>query len=174
MKRFDIESFLFERLDKPKASRGKHGAEVTANCPWCGKRKFYANIESGKFVCFACDNHGRSIIALVAELDNMSWSEAAGFVFKESVEIRRRETIVSLKERVRALRPDAVKETELEATDYPLPKEFIPVWNKKRGWSLPTYLAEERRIKSSTARAWGMGYITKHPAGWDPEDPDRE
>lgn len=166
MKSFDIETYLMEGLDHPKHSKGKHGLEVTANCPQCAKRKFYANVDSGRFVCFACGFRGRSIVALVSELEDLSWGEAAGFVFKQSVELRRRETIVSLKDRVRSLRPDAVKDEAAEYTDFPLPDEFVPVWNKRHGWRFPNYLLE-RRVKGATARAWGMGYITKHPPGWE-------
>jgi hypothetical protein len=163
VKRFDVEQWLLDNLDSPKHSRGSKGVEITANCPnaACGKRKFYANIDSGKFVCFACDFHGRSIVALIAEVQNLSWSEASAFVFRGSVEMRRRETIFSLKERVRALRPDAIPDETPNYVDVPPPSEFRPVWTKKGGWDFPLYLKKERGISGATAKAWGLGYCVR-------------
>lgn len=161
MKRFDVEQYLLDNLDGPKHSRGSKGVEIVANCPQCGKRKFYANQDTGKFVCFACDFRGRSIVALVAEVQNLSWSEASAFVFRGSVEMRRRETIFTLKERVRALRPDAIPEEASTYIDIPPPPEFRPVWTKKHGWDFPTYLKKKRKITGATAKAWGMGYCVR-------------
>lgn len=157
---FDVESYLEEKLERLRPSGS---GELTAACPneECGKwGKFYVNKDSGRFLCNSCGIRGRSIVGLVAIIEDIDWSSAAAYVFKNSVPLRRRETLITLADKIKLLRPHANVEDEPEeaAVDFELPDEFRPCYDaKKRTWALPGYL-KERRIKSKTARAWGMGF----------------
>lgn len=155
---FDIDEYLQGALTRPKPSANN---ELTAECPSCGKwGKFYVNRESGRFVCFSCEFRGKSIVGLVAQLEGLDWSEARGFIFKRSVKFRRRETLISLKDRIALLRPGRELEEDepAKAVDYDLPKGVIPCYNAKSDtWKLPPYL-KERKLKTRTIRAWGLGF----------------
>lgn len=155
---FDISDYLEGALKRPKDSAN---GELTAECPSCGKwGKFYVNRESGRYVCFSCEFRGKSIIGLVAQLEGLDWSEARGFVFKRAVKFRRRESMLSLSDRIRLIRPGAEIDEDVAAgpVDFAMPKGVTPVWTEKGGWRLPPYL-KDRGIKSKTAKAWGMGYV---------------
>lgn len=166
---FDVEEYVSANLDRaqPSAS-GKAGREYTAVCPSCEKwGKFYVNIQTGSFVCFSCEFRGRSIVWLISEVEGISQSEARSYVFRNSVKLRRKESTTSLLDRIAALRPHAIdwdEEVASEFQEFPPPPEFIPVWSAKRGWKLPKYL-KERKIKSNTAKEWGMGYCNNGKYG---------
>jgi DNA primase len=153
---FDVESYLEGKLERLKPSAN---GELTAVCPACEKwGKFYVNRTTGKFVCFSCEFRGRSIVGLVAHLEDIEWSEAAAYVFRHAVQLRRREPLVSLADRIRLIRGGELADDVPTAVDYDLPDKLIPCFNPRtEKWSLPPYL-KERKIKSSTARAWGMAY----------------
>lgn len=153
--KFDIRGYLESRLDRAIPSAG---SEMTAVCPVCGKwSSFYANCDNGAYVCFACDFRGGSVVGLVAEVEGLTHSRAAAYVFRRSVEFRRSGPILTLLERLQSLRGgDRAEEPDV---DIPLPDEFIPVWRRGE-WSLPPYLAA-RRIKAETARRWGLGYARR-------------
>jgi hypothetical protein len=154
---FNVRDYVESRLDK---ARDSAGSEITANCPRCDRwGGFYVNGETGRFVCFKCEFRGSGIVGLVAEVEGISPSEARAYIFKNSVTLRRREDIFTLGDRLRGLRPIEASESSRDApplVDAQLPREFRPVWDGK-AWALPAYL-KERRIKSTTARAWGLGY----------------
>lgn len=158
---FDIEDYLNGALKRVKPSANN---ELTAECPSCEVwGGFYANKESGRYVCFKCDFRGKSIVGLVAKLEDIEWSEARGFIFKRSVKFRRRDTLITLAERIKLLRPgrELEEDADFKAVDYGIPAGVIPCWNEKTGnWKLPPYL-KDRKIKSRTAKAWGLGYSTK-------------
>ena len=164
---FEIESYLESNLKNYKESAG---SEVTAECPDCGKRGgFYANTSSGAYVCFKCDFRGKNVVGLVAKIEGLSWSEARSYVFRNSVQLRRRSDIFTLLDKVRALRPEAVKE---EAPPTPpvafeLPKVFRPCWDEKeKKFFWPEWLDGKRKIKKRTAKAWGLGFCrVGHYAG---------
>lgn len=147
--------------------RPSAGSEVTGVCPSPSCRRyggFYANTDSGAYLCNKCGLAGRRIAGLIAIIEDISEAEANGFIFRQSVEMRRRETSVSLRERLQALRPHAGQEVaEVTFVDDALPDGFRPCYASKAGkdvWQLPAYL-KERGIKSATARAWGMGFVAK-------------
>lgn len=155
---FDISDYLEGALKRPKPSANN---ELTAECPSCEKwGKFYVNRESGRYVCFSCEFRGKSIVGLVAQLEGLDWSEARSFVFKRAVKFRRRESLLSLSDRIRLIRPGAEVEEDAPTgpVDFPVPKGVTPVWSEKGEWRLPPYL-KDRGIKSRTAKAWGMGYV---------------
>ncbi len=157
MKRFDVLDYVSTRITRARPSAG---GEWTGSCPRCdGWSCFYVNTETGAFVCFkgSCDFRGKSVVGLVAEIEGISHSEARSYVFRRAVKFSRRETMVTLKERLAALRGK-----ELDApkhSDVPLPREFIPCYDDGR-WCLPGYL-KKRGIKSATARAWGLGHFAR-------------
>jgi len=155
--RFDIESYARDNLD---AIRLTSTGEITAECPWCGKfGGFYINRTTGNFVCFKCDERGRHLVGVVAQVEGISWREARSFILKNAIQFRRKESTQSLLDKIRNLRPDVEYDDEDdEYVDVPLPSEFVPIYNDKTGkWSFPVYL-KERGIKRKTARAWGLGY----------------
>jgi DNA primase len=152
---FDIRGYVESRLDKVRDSAG---VEITANCPRCGRwGGFYVNAETGGFVCFKCDFRGKNVSWLVAEVEGISHAEALSLIFRSSVKLRRRADVFTLGDRLRGLRAEGEVELgELEPVEATLPREFRPCWDGK-AWRLPAYL-KERRIKSDTARAWGLGF----------------
>ena len=159
MPAFDILGYFESHLERlrPSAS-GKHEGEMTAVCPGCGKwGKFYANRITGRFGCFACDFRGRSIVALVSKVEDIDWSTAAAYVFRNSVELPRRESLLTLGERVR-LAGGRVEEAGRAPVDFDVPKKATPCWRDGR-WRLPRYL-KERGLKSRTARAWGLAFCS--------------
>lgn len=154
---FDVRDYIETNLSKVADSAGD---EMTAECPDCGKfGSFYCNADSGAFVCFSCDFKGKTITPLVAQVDGISYKEARAKIFRAAVTLRRTCDIWTLADRVRALRPEAVKEDEIQAgaVDVALPRVFRPCWEPAgRRWQAPEYLGE-RGIKRRTARAWGLG-----------------
>jgi hypothetical protein len=157
MRSFNVREYVEANLDRVKDSAGD---EITATCPECGEwGAFYVNALSGAYVCFKCNWRSKTIVGLVALVEDMTWAEASKYIFTESVEIRRKGDIVSLAERLRCLilRDDwEDDEHDDEPVEFPLPKAFRACYKGGR-WSLPEYL-KERRIKSRTAREWGMGW----------------
>jgi len=155
--KFDILGYAEANLEGTRPVASRSGNEVTACCPSCGGwGAFYVNVDSGAYVCFKCEFRGRSVVGLVALVEDISWSEARAFIFKRSVKLRRKSGLFSLADRVRAIRPHA-HEVEVELpVEVGLPPEFRPCYKDGR-WSLPVYL-KDRRIKSATARAWGLGW----------------
>ncbi len=155
---FEIREYLEAHLGRCRDSKPP---EVTAECPSCDEYgAFYANSVSGAFVCFKCDFRGRSIVALIAHIEDIPWREARARVFRESVQLRRRGDIFTLKNRIDAIRPEAMEEEpdEPEKVAVPLPRGFRPCYSKRFGWSVPKWLTRKRGIKRETAKAWGMGW----------------
>jgi hypothetical protein len=173
VKLFDIADYLEDKFDDLKKSAGRSGDERTASCPSCGKSgKWYINAETGRHICFSCGFAGRSIVSLIAYLENWSQAEAASYVFRNSVELRRAESRESLAERIRSLRSDKAEQPEdSKEIDFGLPKGVRLVYdeNRARTWELPQYL-KKRKIKSGTARAWGLGYCSRIEMDWPGRD----
>lgn len=159
---FDIASYLEGSLDKVKPSANN---EVTAICPACGRwGGFYANRESGAYVCFKCEFRGKSIVGLVAQVEGLDWSEARGYIFKRVVKFARKETLITLQERIKLLRPGGDEDDEeapVGAVNYDIPKGVTPCYNAKTdSWKLPPYL-KERGLKTRTIKAWGLGFCRR-------------
>lgn len=153
---FDIADWIETNLARAAKSAGD---EWTFVCPWCEKwSTAYCNAETGAYICFACGNKGQNIVGLVAEVEGVTWSEAKKWLFKRTVKLRRKSDLFTLSDRIRGLRTSdtAGEALESDTVAFDLPRGFRPVW-KDGKWSLPLYL-KERRIKSETARRWGMGY----------------
>jgi hypothetical protein len=96
------------------------------------------------------------MIGLIAHVEGISKGEAQRYIMRHEVEFRRKETPQTLVEKILALRDGETPEDEV---DFPLPKEYIPVYKDGR-WRMPVYL-KERRIKKATAREWGIGWCRK-------------
>jgi len=163
---FDFATYLFDRLPHAKKSSG---AEIVSSCPWCGKpERFYANSESGAFICFKCHEHNESkgshIYGLVAKLEGITDTEARAWVARRMRDFRARRspdvTPETLGARLRVLRGidgDALEAGSTKIAVDP-PAEFIPVYRDGK-WSVPKYLGT-RGITRDTARHFGMGYAT--------------
>lgn len=162
--RFDIEDYVTANLTNAKAVQAGNGTEMTAVCPACDRYGgFYINTETGAYVCWKCDFRAHTVVGLVAQVEDISWSDARGFIFTRSVKLRRKQDMFSLADRVRALRPHAIVEDESPANvNVGLPEYYVQIYDPKRSpvWQLPRYL-KERGVKASTARAWGLGYCRK-------------
>lgn len=157
--RFDIRGYAEAQLAGARPVASRSGNELTAVCPACGEYgAFYVNADSGAYVCFKCEFRGRSAVGLVAQVEGVSWTQARTYIFRRSVAHRRKRGLMGLADRVRAIRPWAIKEgeDEPEQIDCDLPREFRPCYRNGK-WSLPEYL-KQRRIKSATARDWGLGW----------------
>ena len=164
-RRFDIRAYMEEHLVRFHTSAG---SELTGVCPSPTCRRyggFYVNADSGAYLCNKCGLAGRRVASLVAIIEDISEAEANAFIFRQSVEMRRRETTITLVERLHAIRPHAARQevTPVAFVDDALPDGFRSCYASKAGkdvWLLPAYL-KERGIKSATARAWGMGFVDK-------------
>jgi hypothetical protein len=162
---FDANEWVESSLDRVKTSTGY---ERTAECPFCGRYGgFYVNVDpagTGPFVCFKCDERSKSMAKLIAHVEDITLAQARAMMMRATIEFRRKESTVSLLERIKAIRtPDDLSEIDLldESADTPLPKEFIPIWDGKK-WRVPKYLTK-RGFKRSTLRRWGIGYCQ---TGW--------
>lgn len=159
---FDIEDYLAENLLRVKSVQAGSGREFTAVCPACDKYGgFYCNADSGSYLCNKCEFRGRSIVGLVAQVEDITWSEARSFIFARSVKLRRKSDVFSLLERIQGLRAHAVEEGPAEVT-VELPEHYVQVYDPKRSpkWKFPTYL-RKRGIERATAREWGLGYCDR-------------
>jgi DNA primase len=166
--RFDIEDYVSANLTNAKTVQAGNGNEMTAACPACDRYGgFYINTETGAYVCWKCDFRAHTVVGLVAKVEDISWSEARGFIFTRSVKLRRKQDVFSLADRVRALRPHAIVEDEDEPqVDVALPDYYVQIFDPDRDpkWQLPRYL-KERGITSRAAKDWGLGYCRKGTHG---------
>lgn len=167
--RFDIAEYVEANLTNAKAVQAGNGNEMTAVCPACERYGgFYVNTETGAYVCWKCDFRAHTVVGLVAQVEDVSWSEARSFIFTRSVKLRRKSDVFSLADRVRALRPHAIVDDDepAEAVNVELPEYYVQIYDPKRDpvWQLPRYL-KERGVKARTARAWGLGYCRKGKYG---------
>jgi DNA primase len=166
--RFDIEEYVTANLQRSKAVQAGNGNEMTAVCPACDRYGgFYVNIETGAYVCWKCDFRAHTVVGLVAQCEDVSWSEARAFIFTRSVKLRRKSDVFSLADRVRSLRPHAIVEDEEDVSvNVELPEYYVQIYDPRRAqrWMLPRYL-KDRGVKSKTARAWGLGFCRKGKYG---------
>jgi DNA primase len=154
---FDIGTYVTDNLGQAKKNAA---GEWMCECPWCGKfGGFYVNSSTGNFVCFKCDERGRHLVGVIAQVEGITFNQAQAYLMKNTIKLRRKETVDTLLEKIRNLRPGHDHEDEPdEYIDVPLPREFIPVFNPKKGrWSYPHYL-KGRRISRATAKEWGLGW----------------
>lgn len=157
---FDISKYIFANLERAK--KGSTG-QISAVCPFCEKwGSFYVDAKTGDYICFKCsdDNpkaRGRHLVGIIAEVENISWQKARTLLLKNLLERRRKETLPSLIDKIKALRE--TDENESEEKIEPLPDEFVSVYERKK-WRFPTYL-KERGVKRKTARAWGLGFCNR-------------
>ncbi len=157
--KFDIEDYAEDNLDKV---RNTSSGQITATCPWCEKYgSFYIDVKKGHYICFKCEAKGRGFVGVVAQIEGVTYQEARAYIYKKSVEFRRKETPGNLRKKIKGLSDgtttlsdDAVLKVEAD-----LPEEFIPVFNKGK-WHYPSYL-KSRGVTKETARTWGLGYCQK-------------
>jgi DNA primase len=153
---FDIEEYCLSNLDRAK--KGKTN-QISAVCPWCEKYgSFYVSVKSGDYICFKCESKGKMLVGLVAKIENISWYQAKAFLLKKLLKRKRKYTIPSLEQRIRNLRELENENEEIEKI-YPLPKEFIPIYQNGK-WKYPKYL-KDRKIKKETAKKWGLGFCNR-------------
>lgn len=162
---FDIEQYVEDNLSRVKPVQAGSGNELTATCPSCDRYGgFYVNADTGHYLCNKCDFRARTIVGLVAHVEDISWSEARGYIFSKSVKLRRKADLFTLLDRIRALRPDAIddEDDEDDLVNVEPPRHHILIHDKKRdpNWKIPPYL-KERKIKAKTAKAWGLGFVRK-------------
>lgn len=158
---FDIEEYVEASLLRAKPVQSGNGHEMTAVCPACDKYGgFYVNIESGSYLCNKCEFRGRSVAGLVAQVEQLTWSEARSFIFSRSVKLRRKSDVFTLLDQIQGLRVEAIDENESpsEIRIEP-PERYVQIYDPKRRprWKFPKYL-HKRGIRHSTAREWGLGY----------------
>jgi len=149
--KFDVEGWGLDNVDGAHITGSN---QISGTCPWCGKKDhFYISIESGNYICFACDEKGRRLLGVLAHIEGVSLGEAQRFLMRNQIEFRRKETAETLLDKIASFRGDGDEESEV---DCPLPSEFIPVFKDGR-WQFPMYL-KERKIKRETAKAWNLGW----------------
>lgn len=156
--KFDIIEWCEDNINNVKLNSTK---QLVGDCPWCGKSgHFYVDSEEGHYICFACSDINPSVgkyaIGLISHVEGISISEARRFIIKNRVEFRRKETPKTLVDKISRI---SNKGSVTGMVNYPLPKEFIPVYQKGK-WSFPVYL-KERGVKKFTAKEWGLGWSRK-------------
>jgi DNA primase len=156
---FDWEEWALDSLDGAKLSGVK---EINARCPFgdCGKaQKLYVNRRNGAFICFSCKRSGRTGIALFAEVEGVTFKEAAATLFRGALDARRKGTIQELIEQVGSLDDEDDDEPKVEVFAE-LPDKTIPIFEQGRTpkeWRVPVYL-RERGITRESAKFWGLGF----------------
>lgn len=163
---FDYTDWVETNLDKARPSAG---SEWTATCPFCNKfGGFYVNVDPehercGSYVCFKCDARSRSFIGLIAQVEDVPFSAARRVLLKETVEFRRRETMDTLKDRIKAIRSPVDLDWDAAwgggEVDGGLPPEYIPVWDGKT-WRVPDYMTK-RGFYRETLRDWKVGFCER-------------
>lgn len=164
---------MFDYVDWVEANltsaRPSAGGEWTAVCPDCGKfGGFYVNTDpehehGGSYVCFKCEFRGKSFAGLIAKVLDIDFSQAKRIIMQESVEFRRRDTMETLKDRVKGMRVKSVDWDEAwgSLVTGELPKEYVPVWDEKRKlWRVPDYMTD-RGFYRETLRDWKVGYCRR-------------
>ncbi len=155
--KFDISKYVFANLEGCK--KGSTG-QISAVCPFCGRSSpisFYVDIKTGNYICFKCEKRGHHLVGVVAEVENITWQQARTFLLKNLLERRRKETLPTLIEKIKALRE--IDEEDEDEKIQSLPDEFVPVYERKK-WRFPTYL-KERGVERKTARVWGLGFCNR-------------
>lgn len=154
--KFDIEQYCKTNLQRVSVTSSD---QITAICPWCEKYgAFYIDKKSGQYICFKCDQRGRRLAGVIAQVEDLTFKEAEVFILRKSVQFRRKKTPESLLSKIKALRGIKHKEKNRKI-NFSLPKEFIPVYKKKK-WRMPLYL-KERGISKDTAKFFELGFCEK-------------
>jgi len=125
--------------------------EYLFSCPFCKhyKRKLSINIAKGKFKCWICDSHGKSIYYLIRRFGNYSQKQQWQS-FENHVEISEFDNIFQEK----------VEEEQIQRIK--LPKEYICL--AKKNLPLDSKMAmnylKERKIFKEDILRWKIGYCT--------------
>jgi DNA primase len=152
--RFDIEDYARTHLDRFRLTST---GEITATCPFCERfGAFYVNKATGNYICFKCNERGRRMVGVIAQVEGCTKEQANALLLKQSVEFARKETPQSLMARIKCLRDDEYVVDDEDKIQTDLPSEYVPVY-KDGAWRYPTYL-KQRGINRKTARAWKLGY----------------
>ncbi len=139
--KFDIEGYCLDNIDNVKINGSN---QIVGTCPWCQKvNKFYLDIETGKYICFSCEQAGNKIARLVAQIEGVSLRDAQKFLMRKQIEPRRKDTPESLINKIRLMRGQEIEEKP--EVDHDLPPEYIPIYNGGK-YRYPLYL-KERGIK---------------------------
>lgn len=152
---FDIITYCKSNLNRVSITGSK---QITAVCPWCDRYgAFYVDIVTGNYICFKCDEKGRRLVGLIAEIEGVTWAEAKSFLMTKVVKFRRRKTTTTLLEKIQKIGGKEIsKEDRVECE---LPEKMIKVWDGKK-WRFPKYL-KKRGIKRETAKVWDLGYCER-------------
>lgn len=161
---FDFTDYVEINLNKVRPSGGD---ELVCECLFCSKpQHLYINRDTGDYICFSCDERGRGLVGIVAEVEGITEREAKRLIFRESVNFRRRKRGVTVDEAVAVAKSkfqEVLDSRRPLPVDNALPDEFVPVWDGKR-YRLPAYLAS-RGVTREKAREWGLGYCKRGKYG---------
>lgn len=127
------------------------GNEITAECPFCGKPKLWANPGKGVFICYyGCDQG--SIARLISAVDGVPLSRA-----RERLAGEAPRSVGELRDRFDRFHPDH----EIVIVDQPLPHEFRPCFDGRR-YHVPAYVEEPlpdgRQLDDRALRLHGLGF----------------
>lgn len=154
---FDFEQYVRDNL----GYAGPSMRELPSDCPFCGKKRhFYVNAETGDYCCFKCDERGRSLIGVVAEIEKVSRAEARSIIFRRMAIFKRRELegLDGVAKKLAALRGRDFEIDKSEADCVELPEEFISIWDRtRRNFFMPQYLLD-RKFTRRAAKKWGLGF----------------
>lgn len=151
----DLAEYLDVRGLVLREERGRHGAQLVCECPFCGRPKLYLNAEEGHdneglWVCYRCDERGNAV-KLVMELDGVTRFEAK-IIVKGIRDARPLSTVEDFLRR----REAASEPREPEPAPLVLPEGFEPVYGGSRPGIHP-YLTR-RGISPKLAGAYGLGF----------------
>ena len=120
---FDIATYCKSNLNRTSVTGSK---QITAVCPWCDKYGgFYVDIKTGNYICFKCEEKGRRLVGLVAEIEGVTWSEAQSFLMQRAVKFRRRTTPLTLLEKISKI--SGKEDDKVERVECELPEKMIKI-----------------------------------------------
>lgn len=166
--RFDLDTYLGDKLGIKHRSQGDSGTELVCTCPVCGKPKLYANPKTGLWTCYRCDDGG-GLPALIARVEGCDMRQARRVIERAAsttvgrslTDLRavRAERAAAAADRAAAGGLDDRHPDHRPRGGVSLPDGFVPVWDPvARSWSMPDYL-RDRGIRARTAATYGLGVV---------------
>jgi len=157
-----FEDWIESNLEVLSRGDGESGPQIKCVCPWCGRKKFFINAETGLWICYreSCESRevsrggkGGHAGHLVAEVEGISLQRAkalaAGFGDFASA------TVEELADRVAPPPepPPPADERSLPPGFMRITPRAYPLYLQERG--IPATVARRYRLGTAPGRRWG-------------------
>lgn len=150
--RFDVEGYLRRAGLGFRSSSSDH---LVGKCWVCGKDgHLYINTRTGLWKCFSgkCEASGNLVSAVMA-VEHVSREEAREIVLEQQMPLLP-QFVSELHKRLKS-----ASDKCRELIETPLPKEYVPCWNKER-LLIPQYL-RDRGVGVREIRVYRIGFCTQ-------------